>query len=96
MSVIDALKAAIGSQQAEESQLKRLAALWVILIPVVSVCVSQLKATGKVSGRELTSMTVFMGAVLLMSVAGVAIRYFGRVLPQLRQLNVVLAELQRP
>jgi hypothetical protein len=65
------------------------------MIPVLAVTMWQLRETGKVSPRELTSMLVLFGGVLLVSGAGVAARYFGRVLPQQQQLNALVAELNQ-
>ena len=93
MSVADSLRAALGSNRSEQSHLKLVGVLFAIMIPVLALSMSQLQATGKVSARELTSMAIFFGGVLLVSSAGVAARYFGRVLPQQRQLNALLGEL---
>lgn len=97
LSVADALRAALDSNRREQAHLKWVGVLFAILIPLLAVSVWQLWATGKVSaGRELTSMAIFFGGVLLISSAGVAARYFGRVLPQQRQLDAVLRELNEP
>ena len=39
------------------------------------------------------SMAVFFGAILLLCSAGIAARYFGRLRPQRRQLDRLIAEL---
>ena len=67
--------------------------LFAIMIPVLAVSIWQLRTTDKVSAREMTSMAIFFGGVLLVSGASVIARYFGRLLPQQRQLNALLAEL---
>ena len=93
LSVADSLRAALGSNRTEQSHLKRVAGLFAIMIPLLAVSMQQLHAVGKASSRELISMAFFFSGILLLSGAGIAARYFGRVLPQQRQLNALLAEL---
>jgi len=93
VSVADSFRAALGSNRTEQSHLKLVGLLFAIMIPVLAVSMWQLRAADKVSAREMTSMAIFFGGVLLVSGAGVAARYFGRLLPQQRQLNELLAEL---
>jgi len=59
---------------------------------LMAVSAWQLQAAGKASPRELTSMAIFFGGVLLVSGAGVATRYFGRLLPQTKQLEELLRQ----
>ncbi len=92
-SIMDSVRAALDSNRSERSRLKVVAALFAIMIPLLAVSMNQLLASGKVSSRELTSMAVFFGGTLLLSAAGIVVRIFGRVLPQQRQLDAVLAEL---
>lgn len=91
--VAEAFRAALVSTRAEQSNLKWVAALFVILIPILVVAVQQLQAVGKVSPRELNSMAVFFGGVFLASSLGMAIRYFGWLAPQRRRLVGLLGEL---
>lgn len=93
VSVADSLRAALGSNRTEQTHLKLVGVLFAIMIPILAASVWQLRAADKVSPHELTSMVIFFGGVVLVSGAGVAARYFGRVLPQQRQLNAVLREL---
>ncbi len=67
--------------------------LFVIMTPILAVVAQQLHVAGKVSSKDLTSMAIFFGGIFLMSGAGLAARYFGRVLPQQRKLNALLAEM---
>ena len=94
LSIAESFRAALDSNRAERKHLKLVAVLFVIVIPVLAVSVQQLHAAGKVSSRELTSMVIFFGAVLLFSGVGIAARYFGRVLAEGRKLNALLAELK--
>jgi len=96
LSVTDSFRAALSSNRMEQSHLKLVGALFAVMIPLVALSMRQLQAAGKVSSRELMSMAIFFGGVLLISGAGVAARYFGRVLPQQRRLNALLAELTDP
>lgn len=93
LSVVDSLQAARISNRTSRSHLKLVGVLYVILIPVLALVMQQLHTVGKVSARELTSMAVFFGGVLLISAVGIAARYFGRLLPQQKQLDALLVEL---
>lgn len=93
LSVVDSLQAARISNHASRAHLKLIGVLYVILIPVLVLTMQQLQAVGKVSPRELTSMAVLFGGALLISAIGVAVRYFGRLLPQQKQLDALLMEL---
>jgi hypothetical protein len=91
--VIDTLQAALRSNLANQTQLKAVGALYVLMIPCLALSMRQLESTGKIAGRELISMAIFFGAILLVCAAGIAARYFTRLLPQQRQLDRVLSEL---
>ena len=93
LSVVESLRAALGSNRTGQSHLKLVGGLFIIMIPLLAVSLQQLHAAGKASARELISMAVFFGGVFLLSGAGIAARYFGRLLPQQRRLNALLAEL---
>ena len=95
VSIADSFQAALGSNRTEQSRLKLVGVLFAGMIPVLAVSAWQLQAAGKVSARELTSMLIFFGGVLLVSGAGVAVRYFGRLRPQQRQLEELLRELDQ-
>jgi hypothetical protein len=93
LSVIDSLRAALGSNRIEQSHLKLVAGLFAIMIPLLALVMRQLHIAGKVSLNELVCMAAFFGGTLLLSGGGIAARYFGRLLPQQKQLDAVLAEL---
>lgn len=93
LPMIDSLHAAQASNREARSHLRMVGVLYVVIIPVLILAMQQLHAVGKVSARELTSMAFFMGATLLVCGAGIAARYFARLLPQQRQLNDLLAQL---
>lgn len=93
VSVAESVQAALKSNQTEQTHLKLVGALLALVIPLVAVAVQQLHAAGKVSAKDQTNMAILFGAVLVVSGAGVAVRYFGRVLPQQRKLNVLLVEM---
>lgn len=93
LSIVDSLRAALASNHTQQSHLKRVGALFVVMIPLLAVTMTQLHAVGKVSARELTSMACLFGITLLVCAAGMAARYFGRLLPERKQLEAVLAEL---
>ena len=91
--VADSLHAALESNRSERSRLKLVAMLFVVTIPLLVVSIKQLHAAGKMSSNEMASMAVFFGAVLLVSAAVIAARYFGRLLPQQRRMNELLDQL---
>lgn len=91
--VTDSFRAALDSNRIERSHLKLVGVLFVIMTPILAVVAQQLHVAGKVSSKDLTSMAIFFGGIFLMSGAGLAARYFGRVLPQQRKLNALLAEM---
>jgi hypothetical protein len=93
MPVAEVLQAALASNRTERSHLKLVAALQVGLIPFVALAVQQLHAAGKLSPTQQTCMVILFGAVLLVGMLGVAVRYFGRLMPQGRHLNALLSEL---
>jgi hypothetical protein len=91
--VAESFRAALVSIRKEQANLKLVAILFVILIPLTVVAVGQLEAAGKISPRELRSMVVFFGSVFLASGAGIAIWYFGRLAPRRRTLETLVGEL---
>ncbi len=93
LSIIDSLRAALASNRNNQSHLKLVGVLYVIMVPLLALSMQQLHAVGKVSVRGLISMAIFFGATLLICGAGIAARYFARLLPQQKQLNALLAEL---
>ncbi len=93
LSIAESMRAALASNRANQRHLKLVGMLYVIMLPLLALAMQQLHATGKVSARELTSMAVLFAGVLLLSGAGIAARYFGRLLPQQKQLHALLAEL---
>ncbi|HTI99701.1 MAG TPA: hypothetical protein VL527_12540 [Dongiaceae bacterium] len=93
LPVTESLRLALVSNQAQQTHLKLVAGLFAIMIPVLAMTLCQLYAVGKVSANDMVSMTVFFGAVLGLSAAGIAVRYFARLLPQQRQLKTLLAAM---
>jgi hypothetical protein len=91
--IVDSLRAALASNQETRSHLKLVGVLYVIMIPLLALAMRQLHAVGKVSERELVSMAVFFGAVLLVGGIAIAARYFIRLQPQQKRLTALLAEL---
>lgn len=94
--VADAVQVALKSNRTEQTHLKLVGALLASVIPLVVMAGQQLHAVGKVSAKDQTNMAILFGVVLVVSGALVAARYFGRVLPQQRKLNALLAEMSGP
>lgn len=95
LPVRDSLSAALDSIRTARSHSKWVAALYVIVTPLLVLAMQQLHAAGKVSDREVTSMACFFGATLLLCSAGLATRYFGRLLPQQKQLEELLRQFNQ-
>jgi hypothetical protein len=92
-TIVDSLRAALASNQETRSHLKLVGVLYVIMIPLLALAMRQLHAAGKVSERELISMAICFGAVLLVGGIGISARYFIRLQPQQKRLNALLAAL---
>jgi hypothetical protein len=92
LSVVESLRAALASNLNRQLRLKIVGGLYVILIPVLALAMRQLHAVGKVSEREFVSMAVLFGGALLVSALAMTALFFGRLLPQQRRLEGLLAE----
>ena len=92
LSVIESLRAALASNLNRQARLKIVGGLYVILIPVLALAMRQLHAVGKVSERELISMGLLFGGALLISALMMTALFFGRLLPQQKRLEGLLAE----
>jgi hypothetical protein len=89
----DSLRAALAANRTQQAHLKRVGVLFAIMVPILGSSMRQLLLAGKITERELASMAMFFAAVLLVSGAGVAARYFWRVRPEANRLNLLLEEL---
>jgi hypothetical protein len=89
MPIVEALGRAIRTNEASQCRLRAMGVLYAIFIPVLTVAMWQLHLAGKASPRELFSMAVFFGGVLLLGGAGVFARYRFRLKPQHEQLKAV-------
>jgi hypothetical protein len=96
LTVADSLRAALAAIRTQQSHLKRVGVLWVVMIPFLAVSLWQLRATGKASARELASMAILFGGTALVCGAGIAARYFAWLLPQERQLKETLGDMNEP
>jgi hypothetical protein len=90
--IIESLRDALASNLNHQSRLKIVGGLYVILIPVIALAMRQLQTAGKVSAHELTSMAVLFGGALVVSAATIATLFFGRLVPQQKRLEALLAE----
>ncbi len=93
MSIVDSMRAALASNQETRSHLKLVGVLYAIMLPVLALGMRQLYVVGKVSDRELASMGLFFGVVLLGGALGIAIRYFRFLVPQQRQLDALMTDM---
>lgn len=95
LPVGDSLSAALDSIRTARSHSKWVGALYVIVTPLLILVMQQLHAAGKVSAQGLTSMACFFGATFLLCGAVLAARYFGRLLPQQKQLEELLRQFNQ-
>ena len=93
LSVADSMRAALASNRTNQRHLKLVGVLYAVMLPLLALSMQQLHTAGKVSARELMSMAALFAGVFLSGGAGIAARYFGRLLPQQKQLHALLAEL---
>jgi hypothetical protein len=93
LPVVESLRAALVSNLSHQSRLKIVGVLYVVMIPMIALTMRQLQAVGKVSGHELASMAVLFGGALFISAAVMAALFFGRLLPQQKRLENLLAEV---
>ena len=90
VSIFDSLRAALSSIRETQSRLKLVGVLYAIMVPLLALAMRQLYVVGKASPRELTSMGILFGGVLVVGGAVMAARYFGRLLPQRKQLEELI------
>ena len=92
--IADALTRALKANEAAQFRLRAVGALYTIFIPILAISIWQLHAAGKASAREIFSMAVFFGSVLLLCGAGVFARYRFRLKPQHEHLKSLLHHYQ--
>jgi hypothetical protein len=90
--VIESLRAALVSNLSHQSRLKGVGGLYVILIPAIVLAMRQLRAVGKVSAHELISMEMLFGGALVVSATVIVAYFFGRLVPQQKRLEGLLAD----
>lgn len=95
LPVLESLSAALASNREAQSHLKIVGLLYLVLIPVLALTMQQLHRADKVSARELNSMALFFAVALILSAAGIAARYFGRLVPQQKQLQELLQQFEQ-
>ena len=94
MPIADALTRALKANEAAQFRLQTVGILYAIFIPVLATGIWQLHSAGKASTREIFSMCVFFGSVLLLCGAGVFARYRLRLKPQHEHLKSLLHHYQ--
>lgn len=92
LSVVESLRAALASNLNRQSRFRVVGVMYVIFVPILALAMRQLHAVGKVSGRELTSMAALLGGALLACALVMTALFFGRLLPQQKRLEGLLAE----
>jgi hypothetical protein len=86
LSVAETIDLALTANQSERSRLKLVALLWTIMVPLIGMAITQLRADGKLATSEFYSMAAFFCAILFFSGLIIAAKYFGRVIPESRRL----------
>lgn len=94
--IADALTRALKANEAAQFRLRAVGILYAIFVPVLAISIWQLHSAGKASTRELFSMAIFFGSVLLLSGAGVFARYRFRLKPQHNHLKALLHHYEEP
>ena len=74
--------------------MKALGVMYSLAIPVLMICVWQLRMAGKVHGNEVISMMAFLGGALLLSAGVVAARFWFGVVPEERKLRGLLIQFE--
>ena len=88
--IADALARALKANEAARFRLRAVGLLYAIFVPVLAISIWQLHSAGKASSREIVSMAIFFGSVLLLCGAGVFARYRFRLKPQHHHLKALL------
>jgi hypothetical protein len=94
--IADALTRALKANEAAQFRLRAVGMLYAIFVPVLAISIWQLHSAGKASIRELFSMAIFFGSVLLLCGAGVFARYRFRLKPQHDHLKALLRHYEDP
>ncbi|MCW1885549.1 hypothetical protein OKA04_12490 [Luteolibacter flavescens] len=76
-SVRESVAGELGDTRTGMRRMQWIGLLQLVMIPLLALVVRHLHAVGKVSSRELMSLSVFIAIVLSVSAAGMAWRYFG-------------------
>lgn len=92
LSVTESFRTAHHSICMEQSHLKLVGLLLVVMLPLLGVAMAQLFKVGKMNQNQLESMAVFFGAALLLGLGGILCRYFLSLTPQKRRLAALLGE----
>ena len=92
VSVLDSLKAAWKANRAEQSKMRAIGVMYLIVVPVLGFGMWQLVNVGKVSSRELVSMVIFLGGALAISALAVFARYRLRLLPEGEKIEDLLRQ----
>ena len=92
LPIIESLRAALTSNFNQQSRLKIVGGLYFILIPIIVLAMRQLQTVGKGSEHQLASMAVLFAGALLVSALAMTALFFGRLVPQQRKLEGLLAE----
>jgi hypothetical protein len=96
LPIANALTCALKANEAAQFRLRAVGILYAIFVPVLAISIWQLHSAGKASTRELFSMAIFFGSVLLLSGAGVFARYRFRLKPQHNRLKALLHHYEEP
>jgi hypothetical protein len=90
LSISAGLRAALDENRLERTRIKIIAGLYGVMVLVFPVIVSQLVAVGKARPREVHSMLVLFGALVVVVSLALAYHYRRRLLPRKRELEALL------
>jgi hypothetical protein len=91
-----ALAAARASNHTECRNLTFIVGYLIVMTPVIALAVWQLHTAGKTSLNQAWSMAFVFGAMLMLSAAAMAVRYYRYLLPEMRMIEAQQRELDRP
>lgn len=74
-SLVAGLRALLEQSRNAARRLRLMLGMHLVGVPLLALCLVQLQDVGKTTGNQLTSMIVFMAAVVILSVGGISLSW---------------------
>jgi hypothetical protein len=74
-SLAGSLRALLEQSRDSARRLRLMLGIHLVGVPLLALCLVQLQDVGKTTGNQLTSMIVFMAAVVIFSVGGISLSW---------------------